>query len=66
MKSSDAGFWLFNIDPNIPHFLPVFAETSPEFRNAQELDAVTCTELYCGLPYYFPVRKLLRYAYKFD
>lgn len=60
VKSNDAGFWLFNIDPNIPTYLPTFAETIPELNNAVDMDALSCKELYCGLPYYFPVRKLLR------
>lgn len=61
MKSNDAGYWLFNIDPNIPRFLPTFAESIPELNNYVDLDALACKELYCGLPYYFPVGKLLRY-----
>ncbi|CAL8109253.1 unnamed protein product [Orchesella dallaii] len=60
VKHTDAGFWLFNIDPNIANFMPEFTDKIPELRNPRELDAMTCKELYCGLPYFFPVRKLLR------
>ncbi|ODM91515.1 Endoplasmic reticulum metallopeptidase 1 [Orchesella cincta] len=60
VRHTDAGFWLFNIDPNIANFLPEFTDKIPELRNPRELDAMACKELYCGLPYYFPVGKLLR------
>lgn len=62
VKKRDAGLWLFNVDPNIPMFYDILGENIPELKhkNHVEIDAYDCEDLYCGLPFIFPVKKLIR------
>jgi hypothetical protein len=59
VRKQDAGFWFFNIDSNIPHLWDKFGEHLA-ISKPEELDSFHCEHLYCGLPFYFPVKKLLR------
>jgi len=59
VQKQDAGFWFFNVDSNIPPLWDEFG-THLKIGSPEPVDAYNCERLYCGLPYFFPVKKLLR------
>jgi len=60
VKKTEAGFWFFNLDPNIPQYYPTFEATIPEITTIREYDNKFCKDLGCGLPWFFPVSKVVR------
>ena len=60
VKKSESGFWFFDLDPHVKSSMPLFQESLPELKNLVTYETDKCADLYCGLPYYFPVAKLIR------
>ena len=58
MTSTDAGYFLINLDRNSPRILMNFV---PELYNAKEISEEMCNKhLYCAVPVYYPCASMLR------
>jgi len=60
VTKQEAGLWFFNLDPNTPTLYPYMKEKIPEIGQMVNIDNQNCEELYCGLPFFFAVSKLVR------
>ena len=57
-QKEDAGYFVVNLDRNSPRILEDWV---PELKNAKEIREKECeTQLYCGVPVYYPASTLLR------
>jgi hypothetical protein len=58
MISSDAGYFLVNLDRNSPRILTDYV---PELYSAREITEEMCNKhLYCAVPVYYPCASMLR------
>jgi hypothetical protein len=62
VTKSDAGYWMFTMDPSIPSFYKEWSEKIPELERVQYLDTANCSELHCGRPFVFPITQLVRHT----
>lgn len=56
MRHHDSGIMLINMDRNSPASLRA---SLPELETAANLGDHCETELFCGVPYYYPFRRLV-------
>ena len=58
LESTDAGYFLVNLDRNSPR---VLRDWVPGLSSAREISQADCEKrLYCGVPVYYPAASLLR------